>query len=168
MNERKIWFRPAILRNERNASISLRPRPSASGRRNRMLSGTVASISASSESYPRKRAMASTSAGRGPMWRGTKLSASVSGPGPRTVRAPPLGVIVVFISRVCVASSRLSNAIPVGPLNPHSHPPVIDFRVSTFDGLSFVFCLLSFIYSLLSTFYFLPLYMSRHRCDPRV
>ena len=76
MKERKTWFRLAISRKRRSASVSLRPGPSASGRFSRIDSGTVASMSASSEAKPTTAAIACTSASSGPMWRGRKESAS--------------------------------------------------------------------------------------------
>ena len=74
--ERYNSLRLAITRMTRSASDSLRPSWIASGLDIRMRRGTASSIKASRLLYPRSSSIASVSDWLGPMWRGTKLSAS--------------------------------------------------------------------------------------------
>src|SRR5882762_4251141 len=78
MYERYSWFCAARPRSAWSTSRSVRPGGSASGRRSRMSSGTMASMNASSDSYPSAASMPRVSSGLGPMWRVTKRSAGAS------------------------------------------------------------------------------------------
>jgi membrane-bound ClpP family serine protease len=72
MKLRNTWFLSAMARILASASTSVMASGSASGAADLMLAGTMASVSASSESWPTTRSMCAISASFGPMWRSRK------------------------------------------------------------------------------------------------
>lgn len=74
MKLRQTSLVDTIARKSASASCSDVAGGSASAPRNRMLPGTVASISASSDGMPRVCSISRTSVSEGPMWRETKVS----------------------------------------------------------------------------------------------
>src|SRR5690606_30327226 len=74
MKLRNTWFFDAIARTLASASTSVIGGGSASGSRMRIEPGTMASVIASSESWPTVRSMCAISASLGPMWRSPKAS----------------------------------------------------------------------------------------------
>src|SRR5438105_3851491 len=97
MYERYSSFRLAMTRMMRSASASLLPSWIPSAFDMRIRRGTALSISASRFLYPSSSSIASVSASLGPMWRGTKLSAS---------RGGAFVVFVVMVMKVTLPSMR--------------------------------------------------------------